>query len=87
MIIRDERILCMCAISGNLILAGTKRGHILVFDSNDHSQLHVMSELADSVLSLRRFLDGSERFVIAGLANGHLAMYREKQFKIAGSFT
>ena len=42
MILRDERIICISAIMDNLILAGTKKGHIIVFDSESHKQLNKM---------------------------------------------
>lgn len=84
MILQDERIFCMCTINGNLVLAGTKKGNIVVFDAQSHDRLHTATGLGDSVLCLELYSNDNCYLVIAGLANGQLAIFEGRDFLEAG---
>lgn len=84
MILRDERILCMCAVTNDLILAGTQKGNVLVFDAKTQKQLNTIYDLGDSVLCLKVYSCDKIYFVIAGLANGEIAVFNGKQFRDPG---
>ena len=84
MILRDERILCMCAVANDFILAGTQKGNILVFDGRTQKQLNTIHDLGDSVLCLKVYSYDKLCLVIAGLANGEIAVYNGMQFRDPG---
>ena len=86
MILRDERILCMCAVTNDLILAGTQKGNILVFDGRTQKQANTIHDLGDSVLCLKIYSCDNLCLVIAGLANGEIAVFNGKQFRDPGMF-
>ena len=84
MILKEERILCMCVAHNNLVLAGTKKGSIVVFDAQSHRNLHNITGLGDSVLCLSVHLQDGRYFIAAGLANGEVAIFEESQLLEAG---
>ena len=84
MILKGERILCMCVIQDNLLLAGTRKGNIIVFDAQSHDRMHTITGLGDSVLCLKMFSNDNNYLVIAGLANGQIAIFEGNQFLEAG---
>lgn len=61
------------------VLAGTQSGRIWVFDAWDHKRQFSLPQLPGAVLCLRHYKDGAgdkgADVVLAGLANGQLAVY------------
>lgn len=86
MILKDERILCMCVIHDDLLLAGTKKGNIIVFDAQSHERLRTITGLGDSIIALKMHYSDAFYFVVAGLANGEVAIFDGKQFFDKGEF-
>ena len=84
MILKEERILCMCVSNNNLVLVGTKKGNIVVFDAQSHTNLHTITGLGDSVLCLSVHSQDGRYFIAAGLANGEVAIFEECQLPDAG---
>ncbi|XP_055882524.1 leucine-rich repeat serine/threonine-protein kinase 2-like isoform X3 [Biomphalaria glabrata] len=76
---RDGRILCILPVSYenvDFILLGTQAGKIWVFSTITNELLHSTQQLQDSVLSLFVVQSrGDEPLVLAGLANGKMALY------------
>jgi len=85
MILKEERILCMCVSNNNLVLVGTKKGNIVVFDAQSHTNLHTITGLGDSVLCLSVHSQDGRYFIAAGLANGEVAIFEECQLPDAGA--
>ncbi|KAH9504825.1 hypothetical protein Btru_062039 [Bulinus truncatus] len=84
---RDGRILCILPVSyenTEFILLGTQAGKIWIFSTITNELLHATQQLQDSVLSLflvqrhqprTGYRRGDEPLILAGLANGKLALY------------
>eukprot|EP00794_Sanderia_malayensis_P005393 gene5393-6066_t len=83
-ILRSQHVLCICATSNGLILAGTREGTIIVFDCNSHEQINEITQISNSpVLCLEIYpQQNRENLVLAALDNGQLAVFEEKQLKI-----
>ena len=84
MILKEERILCMCVAFDNVVLAGTKKGNIVVFDAKTHARLNTVTGLGDSILCLSVHSHDNRHFVAAGLANGQVAIFEGRQFLESG---
>lgn len=84
MILKEERILCMCVAFDNLVLAGTKKGNIVVFGAKSHARLNTVTGLGDSVLCLSVHSHDNRQFVVAGLANGEVSIFEGRQFLETG---
>ncbi|XP_065071616.1 leucine-rich repeat serine/threonine-protein kinase 2-like isoform X2 [Rhopilema esculentum] len=80
MFLRDERVLCMCIIKDQMVIAGTQKGNIVVFDAESHEQLNTITDLGDSVLCLKMYSVDNRYLIIAGLANGHIAIFNGNDF-------
>ena len=65
------------AVNDDTVLAGTQSGKIWVFDAWNHKCQFSLPQLPDAVLCLRHYKDGANDVdvVLAGLANGQLAVY------------
>ena len=86
MFLRDERVLCICIIKDQMVIAGTQKGNIVVFDAESHEQLNTVTDLGDSVLCLKMYCVDNRYLVIAGLANGHVAIFNGNDFANASKY-
>lgn len=73
------------AVNDDTVLAGTQSGKIWVFDAWNHKCQFSLPQLPDAVLCLRHYKDGANDVnvdvVLAGLANGQLAVYHTHSVK------
>lgn len=83
--IRDRRVKSIVAVNDDTVLAGTQSGKIWVFDAWNHKCQFALPQLPDAVLCLRHYKDGANDVnvdvVLAGLANGQLAVYATHSVK------
>ena len=84
MMIKEGRILCITAVNDDLIVVGTKQGHLIVFDAGAHEKLHSFGPFPDSVLCLKHLHSNGVDILVAGLANGQLAVIQRKKLRDAG---
>lgn len=66
------------AVNDDTVLAGTQSGKIWKFDAWNHKCQFFLPQLPDAVLCLRHYKDANDvnvDVVLAGLANGQLAVY------------
>ena len=84
MILKEERILCMCVACDNLVLVGTKKGNIVVFGAQSHERVNTITGLGDSVLCLSIYSKDNKHFVVAGLANGQVVVFDGSQLLQSG---
>ncbi|EDO37102.1 predicted protein [Nematostella vectensis] len=77
-LVSDKRIMCITAVHSHLVVAGTQSGTLWIFDAWTHKCLHSLPALPDAVLCLRHFFDikTGQDVVVAGLADGKLAVYQ-----------
>ncbi|XP_025107353.1 leucine-rich repeat serine/threonine-protein kinase 2-like isoform X2 [Pomacea canaliculata] len=71
---RDGRILCVLPVNKEYVLLGTQAGKIWVFNTRN-DLLHSSPPLQDSVLCLNIITRNDDSLVLAGLANGKIALY------------
>ena len=81
MLVKEGRILCM-ATCDNYIIVGTKKGLIIVYDGALKERSHCLEQLDDSVLCIK--LVTSSDILVAGLANGNLAVYKASHLVLRG---
>ena len=84
--LKDRRVKCMTAVHSNIVLIGCQSGRLWVFEagfSMQHKCLHCLPRLPDAVLCLKHYVDTRSGLdlVLAGLANGKLAIYEAKSLK------
>ncbi|XP_076447984.1 leucine-rich repeat serine/threonine-protein kinase 2-like [Babylonia areolata] len=80
---RDGRILCVLQVTTEHVLLGTQSGKIWVFNTQCSELVHASKQLQDSVLCLHLIsrprdsyrLRRDDSLVLAGLANGSVALY------------
>lgn len=75
--IRDRRVKSILAVDSDTVLAGTLSGTIWVFDAVNHKCEFSQPQLPNGVLCLKQYEDK----VVAGLANGQLAVYGASSVK------
>lgn len=79
--VRDKRVKSIVAVDSDTVLAGTQSGRIWVFDASNHKCQFSQPQLPHAVLCLRHYKEEAKgencgvNLVIAGLANGQLALY------------
>lgn len=75
--IRDRRVKSILAVDSDTVLAGTLSGTMWVFDAANHKCQFSQAQLPQGILCLTQFTDEhmGVDLVIAGLANGQLAVY------------
>lgn len=75
------------AVDSDTVLAGTQSGKIWVFDACNHKWLFSLPPLPHAVLCLRHYREEAKdegngvNLVLAGLANGQVAVYDAKSMK------
>lgn len=88
--IRDRRVKSIVAVDSDTVLVGTQSGTIWVFDASNHKCQFSQPQLPHAILCLRHYKEEARdearngvNVVIAGLANGQLAMYDADSVKKA----
>lgn len=80
--IRDKRVKSILAVESDTVLAGTQSGKIWVFDAWDHRCLFDLPKLPHAILCLKHYKDDEVNVVLAGLANGQLAVYNSSSLRV-----
>lgn len=84
--LKDRRVKCMTAVHSDIVLVGTQSGRLWVFEaghSMEDKSFHCLPKLPDAVLCLKHYVDSRSGLdlVLAGLANGHIAVYDAQNLK------